>query len=182
MSHKKHPEDESAEQPIVPAAEENLALEHPSYEELEAKLTEMEGQKEQLLRALADKDNQVRRIQTELEKERKFAVTKLVQDLLAALDSLELSIQSITTNTDDTVKPIREGILLTLQMLQNTLAKHGLQPIQPETTDVFNPEFHEAMSMQEHPDIPAGQIVAVLQKGYLLNGRLIRPAMVMVSK
>jgi molecular chaperone GrpE len=180
MTKTKH-EHHLADEEVTPKTEEVLALEHPSYEELELKLTEIENIREQLLRALADKENQLRRVQTELEKERKFAVTKLVQDLFAVVDSLELSIQSVSANTDDTVKPIRDGVSLTLQMLQNTLSKYGVQPVNP-LGESFNPEFHEAMSMQESPDVPAGQVLMVLQKGYVLHERLVRPAMVIVSK
>ncbi|MFU8797539.1 MAG: nucleotide exchange factor GrpE [Gammaproteobacteria bacterium] len=159
---------------IVGDAEQPLGLEHPSYEELEAKLTETEQGREQLLRALAEKENQLRRVQGELEKERKYAVTKLVQDLLAVVDSLEKGLELIT---DDNHK---QGIALTFQMLQNTLSKYGVEVVNPENQP-FDPAFHEAMSMQPSESVPAGQVLNVLQKGYVLHGRLIRPAMVIVS-
>jgi molecular chaperone GrpE len=90
------------------------------------------------------------------------------------LDSLEKGLELIE---DDIHK---EGITLTLQKLLSTLTKYGVESVNPENQP-FNPEFHEAMSMQASPDVSSGQVLTVLQKGYILHGRLVRPAMVIVS-
>lgn len=151
--------------------EEGL-LEHPSYEQLSAQLTEMEGERDKLLRGLAEKENSLKRTHAELDKERKFAVTKLVQDLLGVLDSMELALKAIEKN---------EGLELTLKLLTDTLIKYGVKVVNPEG-ELFNPAFHEAMTMQENAEVPDGTILMVLQKGYVLHDRVVRPAMVIVSK
>ncbi len=154
------------------ASTEQAALEHPSYEQLFTQLTDLESERDKLIRLLADKENSFKRVHAELDKERKFAVSKLIQDLLSVVDSLELGLKSGGSH---------EGMELTLKLLQDTLAKYGVQIINPEG-ELFNPAFHEAMSMVEHAELPPGTVLQVLQKGYLLHERLVRPAMVIVSK
>lgn len=156
------------------------AISLPTHEELLAKINELEASQDKMVRMLAEKENSIRRLNTELEKAGKFAVSKLTQDLLAVLDSLELSLQAIPAE-NEALQSFRQGIEMTLSMLLNTLEKQGVKAVNP-LHEKFDPNFHEAISMQEHPEFSAGTVINVFQKGYLLHERVIRPAMVVVSK
>jgi molecular chaperone GrpE len=135
---------------------------------------------DQLMRARAELENLRKRNQRELENAHKFAVDKFSQDMLQVWDSLELGHQAAQDENADVAK-LREGTELTLKLLVNLMEKNGIQQINPEG-EPFNPEYHQAMAMQDRDDVQPNTVVAVVQKGYLLNGRLLRPAMVMVSK
>ncbi|MEN8167716.1 MAG: nucleotide exchange factor GrpE [Pseudomonadota bacterium] len=134
----------------------------------------------QLVRAKAELDNLRKRTQRDLENAHKFATEKFSQDLLQVWDSLELGHEAAMDENADVAK-LREGTELTLKLLATVMRKNGIEQIDP-MEEPFNPEFHQAMSMQERDDVEPNTIVAVVQKGYILNGRLMRPAMVMVSK
>ncbi|MCU7815763.1 MAG: nucleotide exchange factor GrpE [Candidatus Thiodiazotropha sp. (ex Rostrolucina anterorostrata)] len=134
----------------------------------------------QLIRTRAEIDNIRKRNQRDLENAHKFAVEKFSQDLLQVWDSLELGFQAAQDEQADVVK-LREGTELTLKLLVDAMKKHGVEQVSPEG-ESFNPEYHQAMSVQERDDVAPNTVVAVVQKGYFLNSRLLRPAMVMVSK
>jgi len=159
-------------------------LEADSIEELQAKLTEAEAQAQEnwdkLLRANAEMDNLRRRTERELENAHKYALERFAQELLAVRDSLEMGVAA-ADQEEASVEKIREGNELTLRMLESAMDKFNIQQINPEG-EAFNPELHQAMSMVEMPDKEPNTVINVMQKGYLLNDRLIRPAMVMVSK
>ena len=135
---------------------------------------------EQLMRAHAELDNLKKRHARDLENAHKFALDRFVAELLGVWDSLELGHNAAQDDKAD-VKKLREGTELTLKMLGDVMAKFGVEQIDP-IDQPFNPEFHQAMSMQPREDVPPNTVVAVVQKGYTLNGRLVRPAMVMVSQ
>ncbi len=135
---------------------------------------------DQLMRSRAEMDNLRKRQERDLENAHKFALDKFSQDLLQVWDSLELGLQAAQEESAD-VEKLREGTELTLRLLNTVMEKNGVEQVDP-TGETFNPEFHQAMSMQERDDVEPNTVVAVVQKGYRLNGRLIRPAMVMVSK
>ncbi len=135
---------------------------------------------DQLMRSRAEMDNLRKRQERDLENAHKFALDKFSQDLLQVWDSLELGHQAAQEESAD-VEKLREGTELTLRLLNSVMEKNGVEQVDP-TGETFNPEFHQAMSMQERDDVEPNTVVAVVQKGYRLNGRLIRPAMVMVSK
>jgi molecular chaperone GrpE len=137
-------------------------------------------QKEGALRALAEGENAKRRAETEIDKARKFALEKFAGDLLPVLDNLEQAVR-FADRENEATKPIIEGVELTLKTFTSTVEKHGLVVLNPEG-ETFNPELHQAMSMQESADLAPNTVMAVMQKGYQINGRLLRPAMVMVSK
>ena len=159
-------------------------LEADSIEELQAKLTEAEAQAqenwEKLLRVNAEMDNLRRRTERELENAHKYALERFAQELLAVRDSLEMGVAA-AEQEEASVEKIKEGTELTLKMLESAMDKFNIQPIEP-MGEPFNPELHQAMSMVEMPDKAPNTVINVMQKGYLLNDRLIRPAMVMVSK
>ncbi|MCP3680422.1 MAG: nucleotide exchange factor GrpE [Gammaproteobacteria bacterium] len=134
---------------------------------------------EQLLRAHAEMQNLRRRMDKETMQARKFAVEKFVNDLLPVIDSLEKACEHAYSHPD--AKVIHDGIDLTLKMFLTCLQNSGVEVVDP-ADDLFNPEYHEAMTMIEKAGAEKNSILEVLQKGYLLNGRLIRPARVIIAK
>ena len=135
---------------------------------------------DQLMRTRAELENLRKRSQRDLEQAHKFALERFSQELLQVWDSLELGHQAAQDEQAD-VQKLREGTELTLKLLTDVMSKHGVEQIDP-AGETFNPEYHQAMSVQERDDVAPNTVVAVVQKGYLLNGRLLRPAMVMVSR
>lgn len=147
---------------------------------LEAAQKKADQHYDQLVRAHAEIDNLKRRHAQELEKAHKYALDKFVAELLGVWDSLELGNAAAQDESADVGK-LREGTELTLKMLSDVMSKFGVEQHDPEGQP-FNPELHQAMSMQPRDDVEPNTVVAVIQKGYSLNGRLVRPAMVMVSR
>jgi molecular chaperone GrpE len=164
--------------------EKNLNSEEAGAANADARVLELEEQlaaaKDQSLRAAADLQNIRRRAEQDVEKAHKFALEKFAGDLLPIIDSLERGLE-LSSADDETIKPMREGIELTLKMFQDTLKRYNLETIEPHGQP-FNAEHHQAMAMQESADVEPNSVLNVFQKGYLLNGRLLRPAMVVVSK
>jgi molecular chaperone GrpE len=165
-------------------AHEVISLEQEKINELELALVTAQStvvdQKDSVIRAKAEVDNIRRRAAQDVDKARKFALEKFAGEMLTSLDNLERALQNIDKD-DESNKGFIEGVELTLQGLIASLEKFGVKSIDPQDQP-FNPELHQAMSMQEVPDVAPNTVIAVMQKGYELNGRLIRPAMVMVSK
>ncbi|MCO4799882.1 MAG: nucleotide exchange factor GrpE [Colwelliaceae bacterium] len=166
------------------AAADNISVEQEKINELELALsaaqTTVADQKDSVIRAKAEVDNVRRRSAQDVEKARKFALEKFAGEMLVSVDNLERALQSIDKE-DESNKGIIEGVELTLQGLISSLEKFGVKGVDPQDQP-FNPELHQAMSMQEVEGVAPNTVIAVMQKGYELNGRLIRPAMVMVSK
>lgn len=166
------------------AAAENISEEQEKINELELALSVAQAtvsdQKDSVIRAKAEVDNVRRRAAQDVEKARKFALEKFAAELLPTVDNLERAIASIDAE-DEKQKVIGEGVELTLQGLLTGLDKFGIKVVDPQDQP-FNPELHQAMSMQEVEGVAPNTVIAVMQKGYELNGRLVRPAMVMVSK
>jgi molecular chaperone GrpE len=134
---------------------------------------------DQCLRLQADIDNLRKRNERDLVNAHKFALEKFAVDLLPVKDSLEMGLAAAGENAD--VAGLKEGSELTLKMLTSAMDKYNIKEISA-LNEYFNPEYHEAMSVQERADVKPNTVVTVVQKGYLLNGRLIRPAMVIVSR
>lgn len=157
-------------------------LEHPSYKELERKLTEAEGKVNEYwnLRTqdAAEVENTRRRAERDIANARKYALEKFVNDLLPVVDSLERALQSDVSDNEYAQK-IHEGIDLTMSILLKTLEKYSVKQINP-LGELFNPELHQAIATQPS-DKPANIVLEVLQNGYTLNDRLIRPALVVVA-
>jgi molecular chaperone GrpE len=171
--------EQSAEQIL-----EEVSSDTARIAELEKELAKaqamVEGQKDSVIRGKAEVENMRRRTGQDIEKAHKFALEKFASDLLPVLDNLERAIQ-FTDKENEAVKLIVEGVELTLQSFSSTVEKHGMEVVDPQG-EIFNPERHQAMSIQENAELKPNTITAVMQKGYVLNGRLLRPAMVMVSK
>jgi len=132
------------------------------------------------LRTQAEMDNLRKRAERDVQNAHKFGVEKLIGELLPVIDSMEMGLNAADT-TDEAVAKLAEGMELTVKMFADALQKVGISPVDPQG-EAFNPEFHQAMSMQETADAEPNTVIAVMQKGYLLNERLVRPAMVVVSK
>ena len=181
----KQDQSEQVEEERQGAAENEVETgDQPSPEELTQLLEDARNKADdhwdQLMRARAEIDNLRKRNQRDLENAHKFALEKFSQDLLQVWDSLELGHQAAQDENPD-IEKLREGTELTLKLLSDVMERYGIEQIDP-LNEPFNPEFHQAMSMQERDDVAPNTVVAVVQKGYKLNGRLLRPAMVMVSK
>ena len=184
-------EDQSAEDVVEPvdvvdAAEtgDEADAASPDHAELTGMLEDARSKADehwnQCLRLQADIENLTRRAERDVANAHKFALERFAQDLLPVRDSLEMGLSASGQESTDPEK-LREGVDLTLQMLTGALEKYGIVEVNPEN-EAFNPDFHQAMSMQERDDVAPNTVVTVVQKGYLLNERLIRPAMVIVSK
>lgn len=141
---------------------------------------ELAGAKDDVLRAQADAQNAARRAEQEVEKARKFALERFANELLPVVDNLERALEAAGGDSDE-VKAIAEGVELTLKSFLDALGKFNVEVVDPDG-EPFDPNLHQAMSMVENNDVEPNTVTAVMQKGYTLNGRLIRPAMVMVSK
>ena len=135
---------------------------------------------EMVIRARAESDNLKKRHSRELENAHKYAIDKFVNELLPVRDSMELGLSAASEETADIAKLV-EGTELTLKLLSDVMAKFGIEEINPEG-EPFNPEYHQAMAMQPTNDVEPNTVITVVQKGYTLNDRLVRPAMVMVSQ
>lgn len=159
-------------------------LEYPSHEEVEAKLLEAEEKAQnsevKVMRLHAEMDNLRKRSERDVANAHKFGLEKLAQDLLPVLDSLERGLE-IEAAGDEVAGKVHEGMQLTHELLLSTLVKYKIEQLNP-LSEPFDPERHEAMSMQTDPKAMPNTVLQVLQKGYTLHGRLIRPALVVVAK
>ncbi|MDI5933318.1 nucleotide exchange factor GrpE [Halomonas kalidii] len=169
---------EEAEQ----VAREAEASDNPEAEVLAARVEELEQSlaeaKDQALRAAAEAQNVRRRAEQEAEKARKFALERFVKELLPVVDSLEKALEAMG---EDATEAHREGVSMTLKMQHDVLGKFGVEMVEPHG-EPFDPQYHEAMAMVPNPELEPNTVMDVMQKGYLLNGRLVRPAMVVVSQ
>lgn len=190
---KKKPEgEEAAESSAADATEQPGAINPAETDEtaendsdsLQAALDEAEARAEenwnQFLRARAEMENQRRRAEKDVAQARQQALEKLAGELLAVKDSLEMGVQA-ARGEEATVEKLAEGSELTLRMFDQALEKFSIEPINPEG-ERFDPEKHEAMAAQESTDAQPNTVLTVVQKGYRLGDRLLRPAMVIVAK
>ncbi len=147
----------------------------------EAVAAALAEQQDMVLRAQAEVQNMRRRCEQDVEKAHKFALEKFGTELLPVMDNLERALQAVTNADDESVKALYEGVELTLKGFSETLSKNNIEQLDPQG-EPFDPQQHEAMSIVENDDVEPNTVLTVVQKGYLLNGRVIRPAMVMVAK
>ena len=178
------PENDSADQSAQEsdgAEMESLDIETDELSEVEALQEEVAVAKDAVLRAQADAINAQRRAELDVEKARKFALERFAQDLLPVVDNLERALEASAGSDAEGVVAVVEGVELTLKSLVDVLAKNGITPVDPHG-EPFDPQVAQAMSMIENPDVEPNTVIAVMRKGYTLKERLLRPAMVMVSK
>lgn len=156
----------------------------PNIDELQARITMLEeelvGAKEQSLRAAAEAQNARRRAEKDVEKAHKFGLEKLVNTLLPVVDNLERALDAASAEGADP-EALGEGVTLTLKSFIDALQGHKVEQVMPEG-EPFDPQYHQAISAVESPDAEPNTVLNVVQKGYTLHGRLVRPAMVVVSK
>ena len=158
----------------VPSLQAALAAAEARAKEAEGRA---ESNRDQQIRALAELDNVRKRAQRDIEQAHKFALEKFAGELIGVKDSLELGLQSAANDP----KALLSGTEATLKLLSKAFEKVGLMEVIPQGQP-FNPELHEAMVGQESRDVPPNTVLQVIQKGYQLNGRLLRPARVIVSR
>lgn len=172
-------QDLNEQEPAAQAEQAGAAADDPT-----ARIAELEEQlavaQDQALRAAADVQNARRRAEQEIEKAHKFGLERFASELLPLLDSLERGMELSDAN-DPAIKPMREGMELTLKMFADTLARFQIVAVDPHG-EPFNPDLHQAMAMEERDNVEPDTVIRVFQKGYALSGRLLRPAMVVVSK
>lgn len=174
------PADEASQEPqpeVAAEAEDTASSPQAQIEQLQE---ELEKTRDDALRTLAEAQNIRRRSEKEIESARKFALEKFAGELLAVVDNLERAL-TVADKDSEAVKPLLEGVELTEKSLVDTLAKFKVVQLDP-LGEPFDPQFHQAMSMVENPDVEPNTVTLVMQKGYTISERLLRPAMVMVSK
>lgn len=173
-----HPSD------AVDASIDEPNVELLSYEELQKHLAEAKEKAsqswERLLRVQADMDNMHRRVERDVANAHKYALEKFVLELLPIVDGLERAVEA-HEGEESGSGTLLDGVHLTLKMIYAAFAKFGIEQVSPES-QLFNPELHQAVSTETDPSVKPNTVLKVLQKGYLLNNRLIRPALVVVSK
>ena len=170
-------ESDAAEADQSVAEQDPMAALQAEVESLQEQLADA---KDQSLRAAAEAQNVRRRAEKDVENAHKFGQEKFCRELLAVVDNLERAQEQVNVD-DETLKPLLEGIELTHKSFIDVLAKFSLERLDP-VGEPFNPQLHQAMTMVENPDMEANTVMDVMQKGYTLHGRLLRPAMVVVSK
>ena len=179
------PDNESTEDQIGQESDgaevESVDVETDELSEVEVLREEVAAAKDAALRAQADAINAQRRAELDVEKARKFALERFAQDLLPVVDNLERALEASAGSDAEGISAVVEGVELTLKSLLDVLTKNGVTPVDPHG-EPFDPQVAQAMSMVENPDAEPNTVIAVMQKGYLLKERLLRPAMVMVSK
>ena len=149
----------------------------------EEQAAEIASLKEKLLRAMADTENMRRRSEKEKEDAHNYAITKFARDMLSVSDNLRRALDSIPEEAreDEAVKNLLTGVEMTESELLSTFGKHKIELVEAEGVK-FNPNFHQAMFEIENPDVEPGTILQVVQSGYMIAGRLLRPALVGVAK
>lgn len=160
------------------------SVEQPTPEELTLLLEDARSKADehwdQLVRTQAQMENLRKRHEREVENAHKYALERFVNELLPVRDSMEMGLAAANEESS-TVEQLREGTELTLKLFSDVMEKFNVVQVNPEG-EPFDPELHQAMGMQPRSDVPPNTVVVVVQKGYTLNGRLVRPAMVMVSQ
>ena len=161
--------------------EEAIARVQELEEQLKTQIEEAANKEQDiLLRSRAEIENLRRRTEQDVEKAHKFALEKFSKDILNTIDNLERALATPANKEDESVKALFDGVELTLKELVSTVSRFGVEAV-GVVGEAFNPDLHQAISMQPAEGFESNQISVVLQKGYTLNGRVIRPAMVMVA-
>ena len=165
----------------VPEGEQPIDEMSRLQEQLDAAETAAGMARDELLRVQAEMQNLRRRTEQDIEKAHKFGQEKFSTELLAVMDNLERSAAAAEASEDEAVQAIKEGVELTLKGFMDCFKRFNIEAVDP-LGEPFDPQLHQAMSIQESPDAEPNSVIAVMQKGYTLHGRVIRPAMVMMSK
>ena len=184
MSTNDYQEVEKATEPEVDQTQGEAQSQPSEVDTLKAQLATLaaafESAKEQSLRAQADVQNIRRRAEQDVEKAHKYGLEKIVNDLLPVVDNLERALSTIDP-ANEAIKSLVEGIQLTHKSFVDALARHQVAVVNPEG-EPFDPNLHQAVSTVPNPDVEPNTVITCFQKGYTLHGRLVRPAMVVVSQ
>ncbi|NLY13011.1 MAG: nucleotide exchange factor GrpE [Gammaproteobacteria bacterium] len=177
-------DEQTLDEQVADRAADEQNAETGSGDSAELRIAELEeqlaGAQENALRAAAEMQNIRRRAEQDIEKAHKFALEKFATDLLAVVDSLERGIE-VSDPADEKIRPMREGMELTFKLFLDTMKRFQIERLDPQG-EPFNPEQHQAMAMEESTHVEPNSVLKVFQCGYSMNGRLLRPAMVVVSK
>lgn len=176
--------------PDLAAAENEEEIES-DVSELQAEISNLRGQleissaesarfKDQALRALAEAENVRKRAAQDIDREKKFALEKFVRSLLPVYDALEKAVE-MTDSENEATKATYDGVVNTLNLFVKEMSTFGVEVTDP-TGKPFDPNFHQAVAMVPSTEVPSGHVLNTMQKGFLLNGRVVRPAMVIVAK
>ena len=180
-SHEVKPESELLaevlEETVSAPAEQDIAA---LQAELEQAQQQAAANLDKAIRVQAEMENLKKRVQKDLDDERKYGLSKFAKELLSVIDSLELGLHAVSGDSPEVLK-FKEGSELTIKQFETVFAKFNIEIIDP-TGLPFNPELHQAMTMQPSPGVAPGTVLTVFQKGYTISGRLLRPAMVVVAK
>ena len=160
--------------------DQDISLEQALEKLAQAELA-AEKAHDDLLRVQAEMQNLRRRTEQDIEKAHKYGQEKFSAELLSVMDNLERALDAASAHENEAVKAIYDGVDLTLKSFSDCFTKFNIEAVDP-LGEPFDPALHQAMSMQENPDVEPNTIIAVMQKGYTLHGRVIRPAMVLVAK
>ena len=173
-------EAESEELDTIPGVKVEIASDDPASL-LEDAQNKADEYRNEMLRARADMENLRRRQSRDLENAHKRALDKFVSELLPIYDSMDLGLNA-AKGDDASIETVQEGLEMTMKMFLSSINKFGLEQVNPVEGDDFDPEQHQAMAMQPAEGVEANKIIMVAQKGFQFNGRLLRPAMVVVSQ
>ncbi len=177
-------QDQAAENQPIESDAEHAVSEPLDSAALQAEIEQLQQQlaeaKDQLLRTAAEAQNTRRRAEKDVESAHKYALEKFANALLPVADNLERTLEAADRN-NDAIKPLAEGVELTGKTLQDVLSRFQIEAVDPLGAP-FDPQFHEAVSIVENPNAKPNSVLHVMQKGYTLNGRLLRAAIVMVAK
>ena len=175
-------QEQNAEQEEAQAKEEDP---HVTIAALKSQLEVLAKQalsdKEKMLRAVAEADNSRKRAEADVERERKYALEKFVKALIPVVDSLDMALEAGKSKTENAEDAMVQGVEATLRLFLKELSSFGVERINP-VGEPFDPNVHQAISMIPSKDVKPNCIVSVMQKGFILNGRVVRPAMVMVAR
>ncbi|WP_316862320.1 nucleotide exchange factor GrpE [uncultured Cohaesibacter sp.] len=183
---------EAVVDPLAEAPAEEVSQEEPYLNPLEAaelRIAEMEKEnsemKDQLLRTVAEMENLRRRTEKEVRDAKQFSVTSFARDMLAVADNLRRGLEALSeedrANAGDALKALLEGTEMTEREMLKTLEKHGVRKLNPEG-EKFDPNYHQAMFEVPNPNVPNNSVIQVVQAGYVIGTRVLRPAMVGVAK
>ncbi len=180
------PDKENLDEDIIEAeeeleTEEQEAEQSAADEEIEKLKAENRQLKEEFLRAYADAENTKKRCAQEIEKNNKYAISSFAKELLTVADNLHRAIEAVSSSNSENCEALRKGVELTENELSKVFNKFGIQKMDIMDT-VFDPNFHQVIQEVENKDKPNGTIIAELQTGYMLNDRILREAMVVVTK
>ncbi len=162
------------------SADQQMTLQQ-ALERLEAAEANLAGHREDVLRVQAEMQNLRRRTEQDVERAHKYGQEKFASELLVVIDNLERTLQAVENPDDERIKALCDGVQLTLKSFIDCFKKFSIEQIDP-LGEPFNPQLHQAVVMHEAPDAEPNTVISVMQKGYTLHGRVLRPAMVVVSK